>query len=262
MANETATLAGYVANLKFEDIPPAVLERAKVLTLDFLGSAIRARRDAESTPSLLKMLEALALDGKGDSTVFGDSKTWTPAVAALLNGALGHSLDFDDTHADSSLHPSAPVVPAAFAVGEMVGASDLFWFVKPESSVQSVKDFNGKTLAYSVAGSSSHAGAGIPCRTSRRTRSTWSPCPPATTSAPPSQSRNTASRQLQEGAGAPSPAGGGAAPSSGGTSTILTRTSATGGPASGATGHIGGAGAASGTGGVVAVAGAGSAHGQ
>ena len=100
-----------------------MLERAKVLTLDFLGSAIRARRDAESTPSLLKMLEALALDGKGKSTVFGDAKTWTPAVAALLNGALGHSLDFDDTHADSSLHPSAPVVPAAFAVGEMVGAS-------------------------------------------------------------------------------------------------------------------------------------------
>src|SRR6201996_8539136 len=109
MADETATLAAYVADLKFADIPPEVLERAKVLTLDFLGSAIRARRDAESTPSLLKMVEALALDGKGDSTVFGDDKTWTPAIAALLNGALGHSLDFDDTHADSSLHASAPV---------------------------------------------------------------------------------------------------------------------------------------------------------
>src|SRR5207237_629961 len=70
MADETARLAAYVANLKFEDIPHEVLERAKVLTLDFLGSAIRARRDAEST-----------------------------------------------------LHASAPVVPAAFAVGEMVGAS-------------------------------------------------------------------------------------------------------------------------------------------
>ena len=123
MADETATLASYVADLKFEDIPSEVRERAKVLTLDFLGSAIRARRDAESTPSLLKMLEALALDGSGESTVFGDSRTWTPAVAALLNGALGHSLDFDDTHADSSLHASAPVVPAAFAVGELVGAS-------------------------------------------------------------------------------------------------------------------------------------------
>src|SRR6266516_6800319 len=123
MADETATLAAYIAKLKFEDIPHQVLERAKVLTLDFLGSAIRARRDAESTPSLLKMLEALALDGTGEATVFGDVKTWTPAVAALLNGALGHSLDFDDTHADSSLHASAPVVPAAFAVGELVGAS-------------------------------------------------------------------------------------------------------------------------------------------
>jgi len=123
MAEETATLAGYVAALKFEDIPPEVLQRAKMLTLDFLGSAIRAHRDAESTPSLLKMLEALALDGKGESTVFGDGRTFTPAVAALINGTLGHSLDFDDTHADSSLHPSAPVVPAALSVGEMLGAS-------------------------------------------------------------------------------------------------------------------------------------------
>src|ERR1700730_9679739 len=123
MAEETATLAAYVAELKIADIPREVLERAKVLTLDFLGSAIRARRDAESTPSLLGMLEALALDGKGQSTVFGDGKTWTPAWAALSNGALGGSLGFDDTHADSSLHPSALVVPAAFAVGELVGAS-------------------------------------------------------------------------------------------------------------------------------------------
>src|SRR5260370_21409477 len=123
MADETATLAAYVANLKFEDIPQEVLDRAKVLTLDFLGSAIRARRDAESTPSLLKMLEALALDGKGESTVFGDARSWTPAVAALLHGALRHSLHFDHTHADSSLHPSAPVVPAAFAVGALVDAS-------------------------------------------------------------------------------------------------------------------------------------------
>jgi 2-methylcitrate dehydratase PrpD len=69
------------------------------------------------------MLATLGLDGQGDATVCGDSKTYTPAIAALLNGALGHSLDFDDTHADSSLHPSAPVVPAAFAVGEMAGAS-------------------------------------------------------------------------------------------------------------------------------------------
>ena len=123
MANETATLAAYVANLRYEDIPAEVRERAKALTLDFLGSAVRARSEAESTPSLLAMLATLGLDGKGEATVCGDARTYTPAIAALLNGALGHSLDFDDTHADSSLHPSAPVVPAAFAVGEIVKAS-------------------------------------------------------------------------------------------------------------------------------------------
>ena len=73
MAHETATLAAYVAGLKFDDIPQEVLERAKVLTLDFLGSAIRARRDAESTPSLFGMLGALSLDNHGESTVFGDN---------------------------------------------------------------------------------------------------------------------------------------------------------------------------------------------
>ena len=70
MANETATLAAYVTNLKFEDIPREVLERAKVLTLDFLGSAIRARRDAESTPSLLKTLTARpSISNRTDWTV-------------------------------------------------------------------------------------------------------------------------------------------------------------------------------------------------
>ena len=51
MAHETATLATYVVNLKYQDIPAEVLDRAKVLTLDFLGSAIRARSEAEDRKS-------------------------------------------------------------------------------------------------------------------------------------------------------------------------------------------------------------------
>ena len=52
MANETATLAAYVAGLKYEDIPPEVIARVKMLTLDFLGSAVRARQESESTPAI------------------------------------------------------------------------------------------------------------------------------------------------------------------------------------------------------------------
>ena len=40
------------------------------------------------------------------------------AAAAFVNGTLAHSLDYDDTHLPSVLHPSASVVPAALAVAQ------------------------------------------------------------------------------------------------------------------------------------------------
>jgi 2-methylcitrate dehydratase PrpD len=123
VAHETEILARYVAGLAYGQIPREVSERAKSLAIDFIASIVRAGRDADSTPSLLGAVSDLGLDGPGQATVFGLGRCYNPSVAALLNGALGHSLDFDDTHADSSLHPSAPVVPAAMAAAEMVGAS-------------------------------------------------------------------------------------------------------------------------------------------
>lgn len=47
----------------------------------------------------------------------------TAAQAAFVNGVLANSLDYDDTHLPSVLHPSASVVPAALAVGEHLGAT-------------------------------------------------------------------------------------------------------------------------------------------
>jgi 2-methylcitrate dehydratase PrpD len=123
MAEETRELAAYAASIAFADIPPEVAARTKQLVIDLAGSILRAGIEADSTPSLYRTIATLGLDGEGACTVLGDRQARVPPVAALLNGALGHSLDFDDTHADSSLHPSAPVVPAAFAIGEMTGAS-------------------------------------------------------------------------------------------------------------------------------------------
>ncbi|MGH7805887.1 MAG: MmgE/PrpD family protein, partial [Candidatus Binatia bacterium] len=44
-------------------------------------------------------------------------------TAALVNGAAGHALDFDDTHMAMNGHPSVPVLPALLALAESVGAS-------------------------------------------------------------------------------------------------------------------------------------------
>ena len=117
----TEELSRFAAAIRLERLPPEVVRRSRFLLLDLVGNIVRARHDAESTPALLSAAAALGMAG-GTCAVFGDRARYTPAGAALLNGALGHSLDFDDTHAAASLHPGAPVIPAALAAGEMAGA--------------------------------------------------------------------------------------------------------------------------------------------
>jgi 2-methylcitrate dehydratase PrpD len=118
----TAELSRFAAEIALDRLPPEVVRRTRFLLLDLIGNIVRARHDAESTPALLSAARALGMTG-GNCGVFGDMARYTPAGAAFLNGALGHSLDFDDTHAAGSLHPGAPVIPAALAAGEMAGAS-------------------------------------------------------------------------------------------------------------------------------------------
>lgn len=121
-AQVTRRLADFCAGLETASLPEPVRARTRLLVLDLMGNILRARHEAESTPALLAATRALGGSG-GGATVPGDGARWTPAAAALLNGALAHSLDFDDTHAAGSLHPGAPVIPAAIAAAEMTGAS-------------------------------------------------------------------------------------------------------------------------------------------
>jgi 2-methylcitrate dehydratase PrpD len=117
----TEKLSAFAAAITLDSVPPEVVHRARFLVLDLVGNIVRARHDAESTASFLATVRALGM-AAGNSGVFGDAARYTPAGAAFLNGALAHSLDFDDTHAAASLHPGAPVISAALAAGEMVGA--------------------------------------------------------------------------------------------------------------------------------------------
>lgn len=118
----TSQLAEFCASINLGGLPPEVVTRARFLVLDLVGNIVRARHDAESTASFVSTVRAMGM-ATGNSGVFGDAARYSPAGAAFLNGALAHSLDFDDTHAAGSLHPGAPVIPAALAAGEIVGAS-------------------------------------------------------------------------------------------------------------------------------------------
>ena len=117
----TRTIAEFAAAISHESVPAETIERTQMFVMDNVGIMLRAKHDAESTPALITGAMAMGLDG-GSSVAIGDRRGFTPPGAALINGTLAHSLDFDDTHAASSLHPSAPIVPAALAAAEMAGA--------------------------------------------------------------------------------------------------------------------------------------------
>ena len=121
MTAVTRELAEFVSGISYDTLPVEVRERVKALALDLVGIALRARNEAESTPAMVAAAGRLGMTG-GTCTVIGDAAGYTPPGAAMVNGTLAHSLDFDDTHASGSLHPSAPIVPSAFAAAEMTGA--------------------------------------------------------------------------------------------------------------------------------------------
>ncbi|MFF8883201.1 MmgE/PrpD family protein [Streptomyces flaveolus] len=88
--------------------------------LDLIGNSLAAvPTDAAAAVSAM----TASWGGTPQATAIGTAKRLPAPAAALVNGTLAHSMDFDDTHLPSVLHPSASVVPAALAVAEAVSAS-------------------------------------------------------------------------------------------------------------------------------------------
>ena len=54
---------------------------------------------------------------KGNSTIFGEKERTSAAIAALANGAIAHTIDFDDTHMSSITHLGSSFVATTFALG-------------------------------------------------------------------------------------------------------------------------------------------------
>jgi 2-methylcitrate dehydratase PrpD len=59
----------------------------------------------------------------GTSRVLPDAVMASPRAAALINGAVAHTVEFDDIYSAALYHPGAPVIAAALAVVERERAS-------------------------------------------------------------------------------------------------------------------------------------------
>jgi 2-methylcitrate dehydratase PrpD len=113
-------LADWAAGLRFDDLPAEVVADCRLRLLDTLGVALAAT----PLPIGVAVRKAGRAMGGGDkATVLGEGTRSSAANAALVNGTLAHAMDFDDTHNESVMHPSAPAVTAALAACEAVHAS-------------------------------------------------------------------------------------------------------------------------------------------
>ncbi|WP_395103792.1 MmgE/PrpD family protein [Actinomadura sp. SCN-SB] len=106
--------------LGLDEVPAPVAEAAARHLLDGFGTALAAARTGAAAPAIEV---ARGLGGPPEAAVLGTDDLVSAPAAALANGTLVHALDFDDTHAGGLVHATAVVLPAAFAVGQQVGAS-------------------------------------------------------------------------------------------------------------------------------------------
>lgn len=119
-AQVTAEIARRAATLAWRDLPDDLIERTKQCLLDWFAVTVAGARE-ELTDILVA--EALEDGAKGPATLVGRSEQVLPSVAALINGAASHALDYDDVNFAMGGHPTVTVVPALVALGEQTKAS-------------------------------------------------------------------------------------------------------------------------------------------
>ncbi|NMP22231.1 MmgE/PrpD family protein [Sulfobacillus harzensis] len=103
-------VAEFIDEQKAAALPEEVAEQARRALANWTAVALHAAKTSEGQI----FLEAAKALGPGTASL-ADGTRVIAAEAALVNGALAHVDDFDDTHLATVTHPSTPVVAAALA---------------------------------------------------------------------------------------------------------------------------------------------------
>ncbi len=110
------SLAERIATVTFEALPDEAVHWAKVAVLDTVGCTLAGAN--EDCARIIGHAATIGTSG-GDCLVFGTSRRVAPLDAALINGTAAHALDYDDCSNTLGGHPSAPILPALFALADM-----------------------------------------------------------------------------------------------------------------------------------------------
>ena len=111
----TRTLARFVVNHRYADVPQKVRHEGARSFLNWVGCAVGGSRH-ETVERALAALDEFS--GPREATVLGRGDRLDIMLAVLMNGMTSHTFDFDDTHLKTIIHPSGPVASAILALAE------------------------------------------------------------------------------------------------------------------------------------------------
>ena len=114
----TEKLAHFVTEIGVGDIPQEAIHIARMGITDCIGVTFPGSLEPHGR---IMRDYALKMGGVAECSVIGSDLKTSPYIAALINGTMGHALDYDDMGGFG--HPSVALAPAVLAIGESLGIS-------------------------------------------------------------------------------------------------------------------------------------------
>jgi 2-methylcitrate dehydratase PrpD len=113
--NATADLAAFASALTYEQIPAAVIARAKLSLLDGIGVCLYGA----TLPWTRHVQDLVRAQGaRSLATIFATRDRTSWSLAALANATAGHAFEMDDIHTESVVHPNSLTTPIAVGYAE------------------------------------------------------------------------------------------------------------------------------------------------
>src|SRR3954447_20374709 len=111
----TRTLAERASAVSYDALPETARALARQCVLDYYGVALAGADD----PLVAILLDELAeAGGNPQASLIGHAARLPALSAALVNGAMGHALDYDDVNLAMPGHPSVAILPGLLALAE------------------------------------------------------------------------------------------------------------------------------------------------
>jgi 2-methylcitrate dehydratase PrpD len=110
--------ADYAAGLADADLPKNTMHAAKRAVIDWFASILPGGLEPPAT-----MLGEAFSDSTGAALLYPSGRGAAAPMAAFINAAAAHTIEFDDIYRDGLYHPGAPVISATLAVAQARGLS-------------------------------------------------------------------------------------------------------------------------------------------